>query len=80
MPGKYQELGPLLKKVNQAGAERNYYDNELKRLFHEVEITTAKFNSSHQKFRELVHELVKKKDCIDKGLVCIRKCLKCVFY
>lgn len=80
MAGKYQELGPLLKKVNQVGAERNYYDNELKRIFQELEITKAKYNSSHQEFKELVEELVRKKECIDKGLVSVRKDLKNRFY
>lgn len=67
--GKYQELAPILKKVNQVSVERKRYENEIKRLLQELEKTKQKFSASHQNFKNLVEELLRKKESIDKWLV-----------
>lgn len=67
--GKYQELAPILKKVNQVSVERKRYENEIKRLLQELEKTKQKFSASHQNFKNLVEELIRKKETIDQRLV-----------
>lgn len=72
MKGKYQELEPLLKKINEVSVVRKRYENELKKLLEDLGKTKAKLNTSHQSFKYLVQELVKKKEMIDKGWVAIK--------
>lgn len=71
MKGKYQELAPLLKRVNQISTERKRYENDLKRLLQELEKTKLKLNTAHQSFKCLVEELTRKKEEIDRGLVAV---------
>lgn len=73
--GKYQELAPILKKVNQVSVERKRYENEIKRLLQELEKTKQKFSASHQNFKNLVEELIRKKESIDKWLVSRSECI-----
>lgn len=67
--GKYQELAPLLKQINQVSTERKRYENDLKHLLQELEKTKVKLNGSHQNFKCLVEKLMNKMEEIDKGLV-----------
>lgn len=76
--GKYQELVPILKKVNQVSVERKRYENEIKRLLQELEKTKHKFNVSHQSFKALMEDLMRRKEAIDKRLVVLFRDSECV--
>lgn len=69
MKGKYQELEPLLQRINKASAERRLYELELKQELKKIEQLRTNLAGSLAKFTGLVEELSATKAVIDARLV-----------
>lgn len=73
MKGKYQELEPLLQKINRASTERRTVELELKQQLKRVEQLRTSLAGSLAKFSGLVEELSATKAMIDARLVVAKK-------
>ncbi|XP_017783210.1 PREDICTED: myb-like protein X isoform X2 [Nicrophorus vespilloides] len=66
MKGKYKELAPLKKLVDQANLVRKQQDEKTKRLLKELNEAKLKLASDHKMYSNMVQKLLKAKENIDK--------------
>lgn len=71
--GKYQELEPLLQRMNKASMERRTVELELKQQVKRVEHLRTNLAGALAKFSGLVEELSATKAMIDARLVDTKK-------
>lgn len=66
MQTKYTTLTPIVRKINEASAERKKFDKELGRLLGELAETKMKLRETHLNIANFVKELITQKEDIDR--------------
>lgn len=66
MQAQYKVLTPIVKKIDEASAERKKCNRDVKRLLEELTEAKKKLKDTHVNFKKYVHELLEKKEEIDK--------------